>query len=155
MKKKISILSVISLVTSAISTAMFWCLLAQVKELYVPWLVLGSLSIFLPLASKNCRSQRELSGKLFEIAALALGFYNFYWVLAIATKINSFFIFIICSTICIAYGKLLDKIPSLGNNKPQSKTLNAICFCRKCGLKLEKDSKFCHKCGTEIEEESE
>ena len=28
-----------------------------------------------------------------------------------------------------------------------------ICFCRKCGTKLESGSRFCQKCGTEIKEE--
>ena len=33
-----------------------------------------------------------------------------------------------------------------GNNE-------AISFCRKCGAKLDSDSRFCCKCGTEIKEE--
>ena len=32
---------------------------------------------------------------------------------------------------------------------------NKICFCRKCGTRLEADSRFCRKCGTEIKEEQQ
>ena len=33
------------------------------------------------------------------------------------------------------------------------KNKEAISFCRKCGAKLDIDSRFCRKCGTEIKEE--
>ena len=37
------------------------------------------------------------------------------------------------------------------NSEPlvEEKTLHNN-FCRKCGAKLQEDSKFCHKCGTEV-----
>lgn len=55
------------------------------------------------------------------------------------------------------YISVLD-INSLQNEPTFCETtevMDAIRFCRKCGMHLEEDSRFCRKCGTEIKEEQQ
>lgn len=44
---------------------------------------------------------------------------------------------------------------ALRGKEKQSVHVDKILFCRKCGTRLDEDSRFCRKCGTEIKEEQE
>ena len=39
------------------------------------------------------------------------------------------------------------------SNKLKNQNICTTKYCRKCGIRLEENSRFCHKCGTEIKEE--
>ena len=51
-----------------------------------------------------------------------------------------------------ARGLLSDTAKSI---EEVSESADKILFCRKCGTRLDEDSRFCRKCGTEIKEEQE
>lgn len=111
MKKNVNVFSIISLIISIIATGMFWMLLGKVSKLfYFPWVVLGTICFFFPLLSKYFRKRADEKGKVLEIIALILGFYNFWWVLSVRTELNTFFILIICIIPCVLYAKLFNKI---------------------------------------------
>lgn len=52
-----------------------------------------------------------------------------------------------------AKGLLIDSVETEGVTVTVNEDTDKICFCRKCGSKLDENSKFCCKCGTEIKEE--
>lgn len=52
-----------------------------------------------------------------------------------------------------AKGLLVDAIQTEENINETPTITDKICFCRKCGARLEDNSRFCRKCGTEVKEE--
>lgn len=114
MKKKISVFSIISLVISVISV-MFWALLFEgMAFAYFPWLITGAISMLFPILAKYLRKRNGKSGIAFEIIALVLGWFSFWYVLPVTIKLtNTFVVFLLCSAICFLYAALFNKtIPS-------------------------------------------
>lgn len=110
MKRKTSIISFFSFLVSLIAAGMFICLLGDGFGFFLyPWVVLGSVSMLCPIIAKFFRTRACSKGRGFEIAALVIGFYDFYWILAVKTEINSTVIFFICVGICVIYSRLFNK----------------------------------------------
>lgn len=111
MKKKVNILSIISLVIAVVATGMFWLLLGKVAGfIYVPWLITGTISFLFPILAKYFRKINGNKGNGFEITAMILGFYNFYWVLSVATKWHLTIILLLCVLVCVLYCILFKNI---------------------------------------------
>ena len=105
MKKSFSIFSILSLVISVTAILSFWLLLDQKGGyFYIPWLITGTISIFFPIMAKYFRKRKDARGAGFEIAAIVIGFFNFYWVLAYAVKLNEPVISLLCILACVIYG---------------------------------------------------
>lgn len=118
MKKRVSIFSIVSLIIGIVSTMMFWLLLSkEVGFLYVPWLISGTISIFFPILSKYLRKRSGRKGVGFESAAIILGFFNFYWVLSVATKWHLTIIYLLCVLVCILYVVLFKKTTPIQKEK--------------------------------------
>lgn len=54
-----------------------------------------------------------------------------------------------------AKGLLLDSSSTEETVAVVTEKYDKVCFCRKCGLKLDENSSFCRKCGTEVKEVDE
>ncbi len=106
---RISIFSITSLLISAAAFVLY-AILLDGTNVFIPWIILSVLAMVFPLLSKYFRKRKQKKGTGFEIAALVIGAFDFYFIFFAATKINLFFVFILIAVICILYVKLFNNV---------------------------------------------
>lgn len=133
MQKSYSKMSIVLLVLSILATGLFLLLMRKpVALLSILWMVLGISSVFLPVISKYRRSKSGKSGFLFELLALLIGGFNFYWIFATGTEVNTIAALITYAVIfaayLILYNKRRDDSDSLltASGKEMKSTLNIV-----------------------------
>ncbi len=104
--KKVSILSIVSLLISITAFFLYMLLAYRFWVFYFPWIISSIASIFLPIISKYNRKKYNLKGKTPEIIAFIIGAINFYFFMFYETECPNIFIIAIITVICILYGKL-------------------------------------------------
>ena len=108
--KSFSVLSIISSVISVLGFVFYAMLLDGKGFVYIPWLAFSVLSIIVPIIAKYIRKRQGKRGKAFEIAAMAIGAFDFYFVFFAATKIDLNIIFVVIGVICVLYAKLFNNV---------------------------------------------
>ena len=83
-----SLLSIVSLVISILGFVFYAMLLDKKGFVYLPWLVFSVSSIIVPIIAKYIRKRHGKRGKAFEVAAMVIGVFDFYFVFFAATKIS-------------------------------------------------------------------
>lgn len=86
-KKKLSILSIISLALSIGAIYLYSAVFSN-KDLVRAWILASIASVILPIVAKKVRINKKLSGSVFELIALVLGGFAFYCVIFAATNYN-------------------------------------------------------------------
>ncbi len=101
-KKRISIVSFISLAISIVAFILYVILLGG-TNVYILWIISSIIALFFPLLPKYIRSRNNIRGEWLEIVALVIGSFDFYFVISSATKWNIYIAFAIIIIACILY----------------------------------------------------
>lgn len=88
-KRKISALSIISLVVSIFAVALY-VFVFSLKWVAPIWIICSIASVVIPIISKKVRLNHNQSGKAFEIIALIIGGFAFYFVIFASTNLPIF-----------------------------------------------------------------
>ena len=176
MKKRISVLSVISLIVSILAFVLYM-LVFTYSDAYLPWIISGIVAPVLPIFAKYVRNANGRGGKGFEIAALVIGSFDFYCVFFAATTWNIYIAFGIIAVECTIYAKCFNKKLELAQSNTgegaaalnieteqavvdsaitmelkqegKTETTKAVKqrYCKLCGGAIDPDTRKCTKCG--------
>lgn len=101
-KKRISIVSFISLAISIVAFILYVILLGG-TNVYILWIISSIIALFFPLLPKYIRSRNNMRGEWLEIVALVIGSFDFYFVISSATKWYIYIAYVIIIIACILY----------------------------------------------------
>ena len=134
------------------SPALFF--LVIVISLVVTLLVYGAFPVIFSKTRKTPITKKKYKGLCYGINAIGL---IFFMILNGASNGAPYllwtWIFSNCGIKTLTTRELLSD--TLENIEETQIPVDKILFCRKCGTKIDEDSRFCRKCGTEIKEEQQ
>ncbi len=102
--KRFSALSIVSLAISLLGVLLYYLLLSHTSFFFMPFFIVSAFaSLILPIVAKKRRTARGMKGKAFEIAAIVIGGFDFYFFIFALTQAPVFIGYLGWIVCAIAY----------------------------------------------------